>query len=237
MDRAAATCVQVHSLTHRNRFAEVLGPAFDSLRDLGIAIPAADRVSAELDHQFDYLYRWLDRNDRADDLSVPDLGESTLLAASRLINAVLPAAYVADPALYAWLSLETLRIWLERGPGRTLLGPASIAAFAAVALRSDYAAGYRAARRHSGAGRGSRLRTRDLARTLRVRALGLLVRAHRRRRRRCSAGPGGFDRRRRPGQCRIHIPDGRAVPLGLRAIARCLRCRRRGRAGVRQTYG
>ena len=147
MDRAAAICVQVHSLTHRNRFAEALRTAFDSLRDLGIVIPAADRVSAELDHQFDYLYRWLDRTDGADELSVPDLSKPTLLAASRLINAVLPAAYVADPALYAWLSLETLRIWLEHGPGRTLLGPASIAAFAAVALRSDYAAGYRAARR------------------------------------------------------------------------------------------
>ena len=32
-------------------------------------------------------------------------------------------------------------------PGRTLLGPASHAAFAAVALRGDYAAGYRALRR------------------------------------------------------------------------------------------
>ena len=40
-----------------------------------------------------------------------------------------------------------MRIWLDHGPGRTLVGPASIAAFAAVALRGDYAAGYRAMQR------------------------------------------------------------------------------------------
>ena len=49
--------------------------------------------------------------------------------------------------MHTWLSLEALRIWLEQGPGRTLLGPAGIAALAAVALRGDYAAGYRAVRR------------------------------------------------------------------------------------------
>ena len=49
--------------------------------------------------------------------------------------------------MYAWLSLEALQILLEHGLGRTVLGPASIAAFAAVALRGDYAAGYRAMRR------------------------------------------------------------------------------------------
>jgi hypothetical protein len=45
--------------------------------------------------------------------------------------------------MYAWLSLEALRIWLEHGKGRTLIGPAG-AAFAAVTVRGDHAAGYRA---------------------------------------------------------------------------------------------
>src|SRR6185369_8122395 len=47
----------------------------------------------------------------------------------------------------AWLSLEGLRIWLEHGPGRTLLGPAGNAAVAAVALRDDYSAAHRVLRR------------------------------------------------------------------------------------------
>ena len=53
LGRAAATCVQVRSLTHRNRFAEAIGLGLASLRELGIAVPAADRLPAELDHQFD----------------------------------------------------------------------------------------------------------------------------------------------------------------------------------------
>ena len=81
-------------------------------------------------------------------LARPDISDPTLLAAARLINAVLPAAYfAADQATVAWLSLEALRIWLDHGPGPALLGPASHAAFQAVVLRGDYAAGYRAMRR------------------------------------------------------------------------------------------
>ena len=78
----------------------------------------------------------------------PELTDPTLLAATRLISVILPPAYfVADLAMHAWLSLEALRIWLEHGPGRTLLSPTSHAAFAAVELRGDFDAGYRTARR------------------------------------------------------------------------------------------
>ncbi|HVH24575.1 MAG TPA: AAA family ATPase, partial [Pseudonocardia sp.] len=148
LGRAEAACVQVRSLTHRNRFAEAVGLGVEALRECGIAVPAADRVPAELDHQFDYLYRWLDHTDAADDLACPDITDPTLLAATRVLNAVLPAAYfAADHVLRAWLSLEGIRIWLEHGPGRTLFGPASTAAFDAVTLRGDYAAGHRAMRR------------------------------------------------------------------------------------------
>ena len=148
MDRAAATAVQVTGLTHQNRLTEAIRLSLESLRELSIVVPAADQLPAELDHQFDYLYRWLDHTDAADDLARPEITDPTLLAATRLIDAVLTAAYlVPDVSLLAWLSLETVRIWIEHGPARTLVGPASIVAFAAVALRGDYAAGYRAMRR------------------------------------------------------------------------------------------
>ena len=148
LDRADATWVQMSSLTQRNRFAEAFGLGLDSLRELGITVPAADLLPVQLDHQFGYLYRWLDHLDGTDELVRPDITEPTLLAAIRLLNAVPPPAYYAgDLATYGWLSLEALRIWLEHGPARTLVGPASHAAFAAVAVRGDYAAGYRAARR------------------------------------------------------------------------------------------
>jgi signal transduction histidine kinase len=148
LDRADATTVQVRSLTHRTRFAEAIGLGLESLRKLGITAPAPDRLAAELDHQFGYLYRWLDHTDAADDLARPDLTDPALLAACGLINATPTAAYFAgDLATVTWLGLEALRICLEHGLAPALVTPAAYTAFGAVALRGDYAAGYRAARR------------------------------------------------------------------------------------------
>ena len=146
-DRADATAVQVRSLTHRKLFPAAIRLGVDSLRQLGITVPAVDRLPVELAHQFDHLYRWLDHTDDADDLARPDLTDPTLLAATRLLNAVLPTAYFADPSMQAWLSLEGLRIWIEHGSGPTVIAAAGAAAFAPVAMRDDYAAGYRAVRR------------------------------------------------------------------------------------------
>ncbi|HWN62650.1 MAG TPA: hypothetical protein VNO25_18505, partial [Streptosporangiaceae bacterium] len=148
VDRADATAVQVRSVTHRTRFSEALGLGLESLRELGITVPAADLLAAELDHRFGYWYRWLDNTEAADDLARPDLTDPTLLAASRLISTTSTAAYFAgDPATVTWLGLEALRVCLEHGLAPALVAPAAFAAFGAVVLRGDYAAGYRAARR------------------------------------------------------------------------------------------
>ena len=148
LDRADATAVQVRSVTHRTRFAEAVGLGLESLRELGIAVPAADQLAADLDHQFGYWYQWLDHTEAADDLARTDLTDPTLLAASGLISATLHAAYLAgDPATVTWLGVEALRICLEHGPAPALVGPVAYSAFGAVLLRGDYVAGYRAARR------------------------------------------------------------------------------------------
>ena len=148
LDRADATEVQVRSVTHRTRFAEALRLGLESLRELGIAVPAADQLAADLDHQFGYWYQWLDHTEAADDLARPDLTDPALLAASGLISASLHAAYLAgDPATVTWLGVEALRICLEHGPAPALVGPIAYSAFGAVLLRGDYVAGYRAARR------------------------------------------------------------------------------------------
>ncbi|GLY88300.1 hypothetical protein Airi02_062290 [Actinoallomurus iriomotensis] len=148
LQRADATCVQVRSLTHRNRLAEALDLGVRSLRALGITVPTADRLPAELDRQYDYLYRWLERTDTGEEPAGHDLTDPALLAATRVINTLVPASYfVADQDTVAWLSLEAVRIWLEHGSARTLLGPAIHAVFSVMGLRDDYAAGYRASQR------------------------------------------------------------------------------------------
>ena len=147
LDRADATAVQVLSLTHRTRFADAIGLGIGSLRELGLIVPPPDRLPAELDRQFGYLYHWLDDTDEAGELARPGVTDPALIAIARLINALLPVSYVADHATLAWLSLEALRIWLEHGPGPALVGPVSHTAFVAVTVRGDYAAANRAIRR------------------------------------------------------------------------------------------
>ena len=148
LDRADATAVQVRSLSHRTRFAEAIELGLESLRECGIAVPAAGGFSDGLDDKFDRLFRWLDSTGPAEDLARPELSDPDLLAASRLIDALLPVAYfVADPAMIAWLAMEAVRIWIEHGPSRLLVGPAAHAAYQAGPQRDDYLGAYRALQR------------------------------------------------------------------------------------------
>ncbi|WP_238016984.1 AAA family ATPase [Dactylosporangium sp. AC04546] len=142
--RAAATGVQISSLTHRTRFAEAVRLGTDSLRALGISVPEPDRLPTELDRQLGYLHEWLERPADADRAELMD---PTLTATAYVLNAVIAAAYFGeDYATHCWLGLEALRIWAEDGPHPALIGPATVACTAAVLL-GDYAAAYRAGRR------------------------------------------------------------------------------------------
>jgi signal transduction histidine kinase/tRNA A-37 threonylcarbamoyl transferase component Bud32 len=143
LDRADATAVQVRNLSHRTRFAEAIELGLESLRECGITVPAADGFSDGLDDKFARLHRWLDSTGPAEDLPRRELCDPALLAASSLIDAVLPLAYfVADPPMIAWLAMEAVRIWIEHGPSRLLIGSAAHAAYQAGPQRDDYPAAY-----------------------------------------------------------------------------------------------
>ncbi|HET9516349.1 MAG TPA: AAA family ATPase, partial [Actinoplanes sp.] len=144
--RADATVVQVYSLSQRNRGAEAVSLGVTTLQELGIAVAVADE-GEDLDRRFKYLHRWLERTGDADEPARPEITDPALLATTRLLDAIPPVAYVAgDYAVFAWVGLEALRIWLDHGSAPALVGPASCAAVAA-ALRGDGGAGYQALRR------------------------------------------------------------------------------------------
>ena len=148
LQRAEATCVQVRSLTNRKLYGDAIELAVTALRELGTTVPAPERLPELLERYFAYLYRWLDNTDDADDLGRPEITDPTTLAVTCLFNAVFPTAtFAGDVFMQAWLSLEALQIWLDQGTARGLVGPASYSAATAIALRDDYGAAYRAARR------------------------------------------------------------------------------------------
>ena len=145
VDLAKAAAVQVRSPTHARRLPEAIALGLDVLAQLGIAVPTTDGMLAELDQRFENLLRWLGHGPD-DDLARPELTDPTMLAGSRVIDAIQPAAYgrsltdgLAEPAGAA--------IWREHGPARPLVGAATGIPVAAVALRNNYALPYRALRR------------------------------------------------------------------------------------------
>jgi signal transduction histidine kinase len=148
VDLAKAAAVQVHSLTHARRLPEAIALGLDVLAQLGIAVPSTDGMLAELDQRFENLLEWLDATEPDDDLARPELTDPTMLAGSRVIDAIQPAAYFGqEPVLMAWLSMQALQIWREHGPARPLVGAATGIPVAAVALGNNYALPYRALRR------------------------------------------------------------------------------------------
>ena len=147
-ERPGAAALKVWGLTYRVRMAEAIEFGVASLRELGIAVPPADVAQAELDDRFGLLYRWLDDTDPGDDVAHPELADPALIAAIRLMDATMASAYFADDhALQAWLSLESVAIWLEHGPSRVALASVATAAFYAVVWRGDVAGGLRALQR------------------------------------------------------------------------------------------
>jgi signal transduction histidine kinase len=147
-ERPMATPLQVRSLTHRGRLAEANELGIRALRECGIGVPTPTELPAELDVQLETLFRWLNETDDADDLTKPDITDPRLLTVGRLLDAMLaPTFFIGDLRMFAWVSLEALRIWAAHGPAPTLTGTAANAAFQFVAERGDYAAAFRAARR------------------------------------------------------------------------------------------
>ena len=222
--------MQVRSVTHRTRFAEALGLGLQALRELGITVPAADRLAAELDHQFGYL--------------VPVAGPHRSRRRPGPAGPHRPCAArrvrpdQRDPAGGL----------LPRRPGHgRLAGPGSTADLPGARpspcpgrpggphrLRCCGAA--RRLRRRvpggaadPGAGRSPRLRARHLPGARAIRCPQLLGRADRKQCPCRSAGQGGTDRGGRPGQRRLHLLCVGARPAGLRAVTGPLP--RRGRSG------
>jgi predicted ATPase/signal transduction histidine kinase len=147
LDRPVATALQIRSLTHRGRLVEAVELGVAALRECGLDVPTDDELDAELQRRFPTLLRWLDETDADDDLAMADVTDPRLLAAGRILDASLGPTFFTDLRMFAWISLEALRIWIEHGPSPTLAGTAANAAFQFVAARGEYAPAYRAARR------------------------------------------------------------------------------------------
>jgi diguanylate cyclase (GGDEF)-like protein len=142
-DRLEATRVQVSSLTNRNRPTDAITLGLDLLGQLGWTIPTSpQQLAIDIDRGIEWIYSWIDQTTVADDLRRPDVTDPTIVATGALISRMLPACYFRDQTTMAWLALTTARLWAERGPTRTLLGPVSHLPWILIGRRQDYRTGY-----------------------------------------------------------------------------------------------
>ena len=145
--RTAATAVQISGLINRGRASDALRLGIQALRHLGLAVPDRDGLDLEIDRGLDTLYQWLDTTTEADDLCRHDITDRSRLGTIQLVNRLLPAAFICDDAMMAWLTVTMLRMWAREGLDRTLVGPVSRAAIVTIRRRQDYHTGYRMTRR------------------------------------------------------------------------------------------
>ena len=149
---AAATCVQVSSLTNRGRPPEAVALGLDRLRALGVTVPGPDEIGPAIGQGLAALHAWLAAGGEADDLRRPEITDPLVQAIARLVNRMLPAAYFCDQTVMAWLVFESAGLWATHGPAASLVGPFSHVAFVTTAVAQDYRTGYQAVRRVLAAG-------------------------------------------------------------------------------------
>jgi diguanylate cyclase (GGDEF)-like protein len=143
-----SACVQISSLTNRNKPREAVALGLRLLTNVGLAPPERSDLEASNEARLSEIYRWCDDEAaRTADLSRTDISDVRLLGAAKLLNRMIPAAYFCDQAVLAWLVLESFRLWQEHGPCPILVGPMSHAGLVASAIRDDYRIGYRVALR------------------------------------------------------------------------------------------
>ena len=204
----------------RPRFAEAIELGLESLRELRHRRAGRRRALSGLDRQ---VRRPLPVAGRAP--APPTIWPArsspipALLAASRLIDALLPAAYFVADRAHDRLAGPGGAADLDRArPEPTLIGPVGHAAYHAGPQRGDYAAGVpgaaaRSSRSARPADTSPARRRRDTCPPLSTGWFEPIENGVQRR----SPGPRWADRGRRPGLRRLHLP---ARPCRTRWTAR-----------------
>jgi len=143
--RAEAVCVQISSLSNRSRHAQAMDLGTGLLRDLGLAVPQ-EQLQEQVQARLDDLDHWVGGLDPDQAVHAAPMSDARMLAAAAVLDRMLTPAFFHDPALFAWLVLESHRLWAAYGPCPALVGLLCSVPTVTGAVRGDYRIGYAAAR-------------------------------------------------------------------------------------------
>ena len=147
VQRADASCVQVRSLTNRERAADALALGLAVLGDLGHPAPGPPDLEARTHCGVEALKTWVSSGSEVDDVRRGTNRDPRLAAVAGVINRTIPPAFFTGAPVTTWLITEAASVWAHGGPSPSLVGPLVRAPFATIQTREDYRAGYQAARR------------------------------------------------------------------------------------------
>ncbi len=160
LDLVEAACLQVASLTNRNRSPDAVAFGFGMLGRLGYTVPGED-IRAQVQQRLDGVNAWIDRASVAEDVRRPEVTDPRALAGARLIRRMAPPALFSDQTTLLWLFIEAQRLWEEYGPCDALVPTIGMGGFSLIWICQDYALAARI-QRHGlavGAARGYEIET------------------------------------------------------------------------------
>jgi len=139
-------CIQIGSLSTRTDYEGGVQLGSALLGKLGVVVPVDDPLPA-LNHELELLYQLAESQTEEflpDRLAQPDKG---LVARAKLMNCVAATASHHQPMITGWVSVRNALQWNESGYLDNYISLVSALIITTIALRGDYAIGYRVARR------------------------------------------------------------------------------------------
>jgi MFS family permease len=118
---APSACVQISSLTGREQTRDALTLGADLLHRLGLRVPPAEDLPAAVEHGLDALLDWGAELDPDVDRGRAEITDPRMVAATTVINRMVPVAFFGDQVMMGWLVTEARRLWDEHGPHPALI--------------------------------------------------------------------------------------------------------------------
>lgn len=144
LELVEATCIQINSLSNRNRQREAVSLGLELLRRLGIPVPRD--YAGEVQRELEALYYWIESHDTEGEIRRPEVRDARMIAIARLLQRMIGPTFFYDLQINSWIILLVMRLWAEHGPSPSLLSGFAVTPLVTAALRNDFETGYQVAR-------------------------------------------------------------------------------------------
>ena len=145
LDFVAPTCLQMRSLDMRGRLDDAMELGRRLLAQLGLHVPA-DYAVPDREKRLDALDEWVRLDSQEDHSQRAQIRDPRLLGIAKLLNRMVGSAYFRqDMSAFAWLLLESQRLWAEHGPCAELVASIGHVINLLTVLRQNWRTGFNVA--------------------------------------------------------------------------------------------